>query len=191
MSNLPHSRSLPPTVERAIPVLRRFGWISFWIQVILGVVAGLIFLFAVPVAAASKAEGTVSPESGPSGFLAVAGLVALFISIYWSSRYPKLAQQLTIPEERPSKSETLKLIERGLLINVVGMFFSLLAAETIAGVLLAKALQSSGVTFSDLAQKTLIQPLDIFVVLGNTHTLVAHFAGLVSSLWLLKWLSKS
>jgi Protein of unknown function (DUF3611) len=191
MSNSPQLHSLPPSVERAIPVLRRFGWISFWIQVILGVVAGLIFLFAVPVAAASKAEGTVSPESGPSGFLAVAGLVALFISVYWSSRYPKLAQQLAIPEKRPSKSETLQLIERGLIINLVGMLFSLLAAETIAGVLLAKALQSSGVTFSDLAQKTLIQPLDIFVVLGNTHTLVAHFTGLLSSLWLLKWLNKS
>lgn len=184
-------RSLPPTVERAIPTLRRFGWFSFWIQVVLGVVAGLIFLFAVPVATATKAQGSVSPESGPSGFLAVAGLVTLLISIYWSSRYPKLAKQLAIPEERPSKSETLQLIERGLIINLAGMLFSLLAAETIAGVLLAKALQSSGVTFSDLAQKTLIQPLDIFVVLGNTHTLVAHFSGVISSLWLLKSLNKS
>ncbi|HIK32817.1 MAG TPA: DUF3611 family protein [Oscillatoriales cyanobacterium M59_W2019_021] len=191
VSNPPQSRYLPPTVERAIPALRRVGHICRWAQGVLGLIATFSFLFAVFVAASGKPEGVASPESGLSGFLAIASLAALGIGFFWSSRYIALSRQLANPEARPKKSETLLLIERGLIINLVGMLFSLLAAETIAGFLMAKAALSSGVTFSDLAQKTLIQPVDVLVLLANTQTLVAHFTGLVASLWLLRWLNKS
>ncbi|MDY6937950.1 MAG: DUF3611 family protein [Cyanobacteriota bacterium] len=195
MSNPDDLYSLPPAVARASTALRRAGAIGFWVQVVLGVVAGLIFLFAIPASAASKrtTEATISAEQGPGIFFAVTSVVALLISIYWSSRYIKLARKLATVdgERRPKRSQTNQLIERGLIVNLVGLFFGLLAAETITGILLAKALQAQGVAFSQDALSQLIQPLDIFVVLGNTHTLVAHFSGLLTSLWLLKWINRS
>lgn len=184
---------LPPSVERVIPALRRAGRISFWTQVVLGVVAALIFIFCIPIAssnASSPAE--INPGRGPGIFFALTGLVCLSVSIYWASRYTQLSRVLGgNSEDRPSKAETLKTIELGIIVNLVGMLFSLLAAETITGVLLAKALRSEGVAFSPVAINQLIQPLDIFVVLGNTHTLFAHFVALTFSLWLLRWVTRS
>lgn len=184
---------LPPSVERVIPALRRAGQISFWTQVVLGVVAGLIFIFCIPIASSNNsAPAEINPGRGPGIFFALTGLVCLIISIYWASRYTQLSRVLGgNSEDRPSKAETLKTIELGVIVNLVGMLFNLLAAETITGVLLAKALRSEGVAFSPAAINQLIQPLDIFVVLGNTHTLFAHFVALVFSLWLMRWVARS
>ncbi|MGC9504230.1 DUF3611 family protein [Baaleninema sp.] len=185
---------IPPAVERVIPALRRAGQISFWVQVILGVVAALIFLFTIPIAASDDpTSAQINPGRGPGIFFAVTGLVALGISIYWALRYGRLAQRLGTPDSslRPTRAETIRAIEIGSIVNLVGMLFNLLAAETITGILLAKALRSEGVAFSPAALNQLIQPIDIFVVLGNTHTLFAHFIGLTTSLWLLRWVVKS
>ncbi|QIZ71364.1 DUF3611 family protein [Oxynema aestuarii] len=191
-SDLP---ALPPTVRRVIPALRRVGWISFWVQLVLAVVAGLIFLFSIPLAIPRDSPTTVTrnPGAGPGTFFAVLGLVALGISIYWAFRYTRLAKQLeaTNPNLRPKKADTVKLIRRGLMVNLVGMLLALLGAEAINGTLLAKSLSSQGIVFSDpSALSRFIQPLDIFLVLGNTHTIVAHFAGLVTALWLLNWIDR-
>lgn len=189
-----YQASIPPAVERVIPVMRLFGQISFWFQVILGVIAALIFFFTAFIATSEGSEANqISPERGPGIFFAVTGLVALGISIYWALRYTQLAKRLAIPDAnvRPTRAETLRSIEIGSIINLVGMLFNLLAAETITGLLLAKALRSEGVAFSPAALNQLIQPIDIFVVLGNTHTLFAHFVGLVTSLWLLRWVSNA
>ena len=62
-----------------------------------------------------------------------------------------------------------------------------MGAEAITGTLLAKSLAQAqgGVAIYDPQFiNRLIQPLDIFVVLANTHTITAHFAGIVVSLWL-------
>jgi len=184
---------LPPSVERVIPALRRAGQVSFWVQVVLGVVAALIYLFCIPIASSNaSAPVEINPGRGPGIFFALTGLVSLAVSIYWASRYTQLSRVLGgSTETRPSKAETMKTIELGIIVNLVGMAFALLAAETITGVLLAKALRSEGVAFSPAAINQLIQPLDIFVVLGNTHTLVAHFVGLTFSLWLLRWVANS
>jgi len=184
---------LPPSVERVIPALRRAGQISFWIQVILGAVAAIILIFAIPNALSnSSTPENINPGRGPGIFFALTGLVSLGISIYWASRYTQLARILGgNSADRPSKSETMKTIQLGIVVNLVGMLFNLLAAETITGVLLGKALQSAGGGLSQDALRQLVQPLDILVVLANTHTLFAHFIGLTVSLWLLNWVAKS
>jgi hypothetical protein len=42
-----------------------------------------------------------------------------------------------------------------------------------------------GAVFSPGAQLQIVQPLDIFLVLANTHLLTAHFIGVSATLWLL------
>lgn len=196
MSDNSDLKALPPAVQRVIPAFRRFGWISFWVQVVLAVVAGLIFLFAILVDSPQATQGasTRNVGTGPGTFFAVLGLITLGISIYWAFRYTRLATQLesSNPKLRPKKADAFQLLQRGLIVNLVGMLFSLMGAEAIGGTLLAKAVQYQAGTLPTTAVNLnqFIQPLDIFVVLANTHTIVAHFAGIVTALWLLNWIYK-
>lgn len=194
MSNKSDPPALPPSVQRVVPVFRYAGWASFWVQLVLAVVAALIFLFCIPLAIPrANVVNTTNPGTGPGTFFAISGLVALGISIYWSWRYTRVANQLqsSNPNLRPKKADALKLLQRGLLLNLIGMLLTLLGAEAINGTLLAKSISSQGVVFTDpSALSRFIQPLDIFLVLGNTHTIVAHFAGISTALWLINWVNK-
>lgn len=194
MSNKSDLPALPPAVQRVVPVLRFAGWISFWVQLVLAVVAGGILLFALATANAGKTPQTTNnPGTGPGIFFAICGIVALGLSIYWALRYTRLSQQLqsSNPNLRPKKADALKLVRTGLIVNIVGMTLTLMGAEAIAGTLLAKSFQSTGIGFAVNSQmNNLIQPVDIFVVLGNTHTIVAHFAGIVTALWLISWIDR-
>ena len=183
------SRSLPLTLLRVANAFRLTGWIGFWLQLVLAVVAALTLLFSVLFANPNRNPSTnaSNPGTGVGVLLAACGLVVLFVSVYWAFRYTRLANQLKAPSAsaRPKKAETLKALRMGLMVNLVGMLLSLLGAESIAGVLLARASQSQGALYAPGGITSLIQPLDISVVLANTHIILAHFAGLATSLWLL------
>lgn len=189
--------ALPPSVRRVIPQFRFLGWASFWIQLVLAVIAGLIFIFA-GFSASVRAPGAAaagSSGSGPGILFAVLGLIALGVSIYWSFRYTRLALQLQSanPNLRPKRTTAANLLRQGLMLNLAGMGFSLIGAESIAGILFGKILSQpqGGFVVSDPSAYTrIIQPVDIFVVLGNTHITFAHFIGIVTSLWLINSVNK-
>ncbi|WP_373543348.1 DUF3611 family protein [Chamaesiphon sp.] len=188
MSNLEINSNTPQTVKKIAAQLRRVGWAGFWLQLILAVVSSLIFLFALPFAS----TGATNPGTGGSLLFAVGGLLVLYGSTYWSFRYVIISRKLRNPDLRPKKAETIKIVRWGLLSSVLGMGSSVLGAESIAGTLLGKSLSSvtSFAVFSPDALSKIIQPLDIFIVLANTHTITAHFIGIVGSLWLLNQLNK-
>lgn len=175
--------------ERFAAALRLCAWISFWVQLVLAVVASLIFLFAALFTLPANQAGSVSnPGTGGGLFFAVCGLFALYFSIVKAFGYTRLAQKLKSPTPslRPSKASTMQGLRVGLYVNLVGMGLSLLAAEAITGVLLAKSLSQPQVLYNPAINLSeFIQPLDIFVVLGNTHTTFAHFIGILVVLWLL------
>jgi hypothetical protein len=183
MSNREITPTTPQTVKKASAELRSIGWIGFWLQLILAVVSTLIFLFAIPAAN----MGVKNPGTGGSLFFAVCGLLALYVSIYWFFNYVSIGRKLKNPDLRPKKADTIKAIRWGLIISSIGMGLTILGAESISGTLLGKSLaiaQPFAVYSPDTLSK-IIQPLDIFIVLGNTHTITAHFLGLLGSLWLL------
>jgi hypothetical protein len=170
-------------VKKASSELRLVGWIGFWLQLILAVVSTLIFLFAIPAAN----MGVKNPGTGGSLFFAVCGLLGLYVSIYWFFKYVTIGRKLRNPDLRPKKADTIKSIQLGLIISSIGMAFTILGAESISGTLLGKSLaiaQPFAVYSPDTLSK-IIQPIDIFIVLGNTHTITAHFLGLLGSLFLL------
>ena len=182
MSNSSDSpSSLPPTVEQVAKALRLGGWICFWVQLVLGIVSGIIFLFAV-VALPSQKTGA---GTGGGLFFAVCGLVVLGLSIFLSFRYTRLARQLRSPTPslRPSRADTTQQVKRTLITNLVGMSLTLLGAEAIGGILLGKSLVSGSFMFNPTELKEFT--LDIFIVLGNTHIIVAYFVGIVVGLFLL------
>jgi amino acid transporter len=190
MSDQYNTPAVPSALKRIAYIIRITAWIAFWVQLVLAVVSTIIFLFAIPFAqsGASSATGN-SPGTGGSAFFAVCALFALYFSIYQAFRYVRIGRQLLDPEPnlRPKKAETLKSLRLGLIVSLVGMMLAVLGAEAITGTLLAKSLsQGQGVAvFSAESLNRLIQPLDIFVVLGNTHIITAHFVGIGAAIWLI------
>jgi hypothetical protein len=189
MANLDLEGSTPQNVRKIATQLSMVGKLSFWLQLILAVVASVIFIFAIAISGSSAAN----PATGGSLLFSLGGLAILYASTFWSFNYMKLARKLKNPELRPKKADTLQTIQRGVLISVLGMGASVLGAEAIAGTLLGKSFSSVSVSagfINPAALRNIIDPLDISIVLANTHTIAAHFIGIVSSLWLLSRISK-
>lgn len=183
----------PPTLQEIALAFRRAGWVSFWAQLVLGVVAIVILGFASfsrDVAATGQQLGT-----GVGIFFALCGVIVLGASVFWAFRYTRIARKLesSNPNNRPRKADTVKLLRYGVLISGVGLLISIVGAQAIVGALVAKSLTLPQTGVGSLVQvppSRLIQPLDIFVVQANTNTVAAHFAGIVGSLWLLNRLSR-
>jgi len=181
MSNSSDSASsLPPSVEQVAKALRLGGWICFWVQLVLGIISGIIFLFAVGLLGQQTGSST-----GGGLFFAICGLVVLGFSIFLSFRYTRLARQLRSPTPslRPSRADTTQQVKRTLITNLVGMTLTLLAAEAIGGILLGESLARGSFVFNSTELEKFT--LDIFIVLGNTHIIVAHFVGIAVGLFLL------
>jgi hypothetical protein len=189
------TEKLPPAAQRVAFALRTAGWISFWVQSVLAVVATIILLFAIPFALprATPTGGSTSAGTGGGVFFAICGLIVLGYSVYRAFRFTRLSRELRSPANavRPKKADTIKDVRLTLMSNMAGMLLTLIGAEAISGTLLAKSLAQPQAFFGtaiDLSR--FIQPLDIFVVLANTHATVAHFVGIVATLWLLDRIHK-
>ncbi|MBE9078031.1 DUF3611 family protein [Romeria aff. gracilis LEGE 07310] len=180
--------SLPPAIRRIAGAFRIVGWISFWIQAVLGVISSLVLLFSVATLSGRATQGETNPGTSAGLLFAVLGVLAVFAGAFWSFRYTRLSRKLRTsnPDLRPKPKDAIRAIQIGLMISLAGMLVTLLGAEAIVGSLLAKSLaQPQGSALFNPGNVTqFIQPLDIFIVQANTHTLVAHFAAIASALWL-------
>ncbi|PSB14850.1 hypothetical protein C7B61_10610 [filamentous cyanobacterium CCP1] len=184
--------SMPPTVRRVAGALRWIGWISFWTQVALGIVSAVVLLFAgsnlnAPAqnTLSSGTPAAANPGTGAGLFFAVLGLISLFIGAYWAFRYTRLARQLKTPnsQSRPRRGDAMQVLRFGLLISLVGLGLTILGMQAIAGSLVLKSFEQGFAIFSGNPLR-FITPLDLFVVQAAANTLMAHFVGLVATLWL-------
>lgn len=165
--------------------LRRFGWIGFWTQVVLGFVSLLIVIIVIFSRSfnLNRSQDTPTPTLGL--VLAITGLVFLGVSIYCCYRYPQLGRRLDHPEKRPTKEHVIRSLNIGLWVNVAGMIFTVAAAEWNVGMLLLKVLsipQGAAV----YATNVLIEPLEIFIIQAKVNTIAAQLTGIIVALWLLR-----
>jgi hypothetical protein len=181
----PENGSPSPNVLKVILAFRMWGWIGVWAQLVLGVISGIILLLA--SARGATSVSTVgsnvvnNPGTIPGLSFAWIGLAFVGASIFWSFRYTQIAKKLRLPE-RPTKAQTVSLLKIGIVISLVGALITLIGAFVIVGSLTAKSLTpQSANNFLSIT----VQPIDMLVVQANTNTILAHFASLVTSLWLL------
>jgi Protein of unknown function (DUF3611) len=192
MTNQLDNDQLPVAAQKVAFALRTAGWVCFWVQAVLAVVAGLILLLAIPSTLSSSATQT-SAGTGGGVLLAVCGLLVLGYSAYRAFSFTRLSRKLRSPATgvRPKKVETIQQVRLTLMSNLSGMLLTLLGAEAIGGTLFVKSISQPQVLFGAAVDfSRFIQPLDIFVVLANIHATVAHFVGIVGSLWLLDRINK-
>jgi hypothetical protein len=183
---------MPPTVRRVAGALKWIGWISFWTQVALGVVSAVVLLFAGSNLSAPaqnplnpSAPVAANPGTGAGLFFAVLGLLSLFVGAYWAFRYTRLARQLKTPnsQSRPRRGDAMQVLRFGLFISLGGLGLTILGMQAIAGSLVLKSFEQGFAIFSGNPLR-FITPLDLFVVQAAANTLMAHFVGLVATLWL-------
>jgi len=186
-------KSPPLSLQDVATAFRLGGWISFWAQLVLGVVSTLILL-AASFSRDVGPQAQRSPGTGAGIVFAVSGVVTLGLSAYLAFRYTRIARRLQSGDSssRPRKADTVQILRLGLLVNLVGMLLTILGAQAIAGTLIIRSLSlpQTGLGAAIYNPQQLIRPLDIFVVQANTNTIAAHFSGLVISLFLLNRVSR-
>jgi hypothetical protein len=176
-----------PNVLRVVLSFRRWGWTAFWTQVVLCVVSSVVLLqlFLFPRTGAISPTGLdTSPATLPGLSFAWVGVAVLGASIFWNFRYTQMAKKLRSPD-RPTKSQTVFQIKIGLIINLIGMFVTLLGAFAIIGALTLRAGQGQAILPGAGSFNSVIQPLDFQIIQASFNIIFAHFVGLVASLWLL------
>jgi amino acid transporter len=192
MANKIASNPLPPALQRVASSFKIAGWVSFWAQIVLAVVSGAVLAFSGLNLGGTPQPGT-SPNPGVGGgiFFAVCGLVALFIGAYFAFSYTRLARKLktSAPQARPKPGDLVRVLRLGLLVNLSGTLLTLLGAQAIVGSLLVKSLSQAGSLFSGNLSK-FVTPLDVFLVQANINTLMAHFVGVIATLWLIQVMNR-
>lgn len=174
-------------INRVTFAFKWAGTVGFWTQLVLGVISTVMLLLAVTNRTERNSTGT-----GFSLFCAACGLICLIVGIYFSFRYSKMAKSFeNTNTTRPKKTQTLQLIKIGIMVSLAGMFLTILGAEAIAGIVLSKILAFDPARFfNNRNNSEFVNSLDLFIVQANTNIIAAHFAGLVSSLWLLNRIIK-
>ena len=167
--------------------LRAVGWLSFWLQLGLGVVVALALLSA--ISGRGFTDTTAAANVGI--FWAIASIVTLLINLFQSFRYTRMARQFRNPDtsQPPKKNDTVQVVRWSLLIAIVGVTVALLGGGSAIGIMLAKAIAlPQGVAIYD--PNRIIRAMDILVAGANLVAIAAHFVALVMNLWLFGWLSR-
>jgi hypothetical protein len=179
-----------PLIVDTSEVLGRVSWLSWWAQMILSVIASVTLMFARNVTTQSSQLNPV----GSGFFLAGAGIITSFVSIFWTWGAARLSRRF---RRKPSTSRISaanmlrRAVKVGCTINLAGMFATLLGAEQIVGALAIKVLTQSGIQVTAYGQMPAqLQPLDILIVQANTNTLLSHFCSLVGYLWMVRFIHK-
>tara|TARA_Y100001968_G_scaffold289196_1_gene292059 strand:- start:138 stop:701 length:564 start_codon:yes stop_codon:yes gene_type:complete len=168
--------------------MRRVGWIRFWIQTVLGVVViGVLLFNNVGSSLARNSERALG--LGPGLSLTTLAFFLLLYSLWQGWLIVKTGRAIS-SEVRPSRGETSRLLKRGLIADLLGLVFSSVGYQSLAGALFVQAsMQAPGISLGGgirSMENYPITSLEMLSVLSNTQVLFAHLIGLIFSLWLLQ-----
>lgn len=124
--------------ENIATLYTRCSWISWWIQIILSVVAGVILTFANSVRQSSE-KGAYFLWT--SGFVfSTTGVLISLVSSIWTWNMTRLKRRLSLNKIKENAIlPTLKRSSKiSVVLSLVGMFVTLLGAEQIVGTLASK-----------------------------------------------------
>jgi len=173
--------------------MRRMGWVRFWIQTILGVVVIGVLLFNNVGSSLARNSGKAL-GLGPGLSLTTLAFFLLLYSLWQGWLIVKAGRAIGSPA-RPSRGETSRLLKRGLIADLLGLIFSSIGYQSLAGALFVQAsMQAPGISIGAgmrALENYPITSLEMLSVLSNTQVLFAHLIGLIFSLWLLQRIFRS
>ena len=183
----PSSSSKSVRMRRVATALKWSGLVGFWVQLVLGVVSTVTLALAI----VNQTERS-SPGVGFSLFCAVCGLICLVVGICISFRYGKMATKFSRPNTSPpKKSTTIKMVQIAIITSIAGTIITILGGETITGIVLSKTLAfDPAKVFNSRSTTEFVNSLDVFIIQACFSIILAHSAGLVTSLWVLSKIEK-
>ena len=178
-------------LESAWSLCKQYGWVSFWFQLVLTVIAGVVILFSM---AFTSQQGTQT-----SLYLTLFGVVTGFLSTFWSFGYVRLSRKLRFfldtngssEAPRVRRMDVINMLEKGAIINVLGAAASLIGLQATIGLLVAKTLTTAAVNpfLASSANANSWSPVlafDVFGIQATTNCLLSHFASLCITLFLMR-----
>ena len=165
----------------------RTNWISWWFQIILSVISGVILTFANTV----RKGGGIQSLWGSGFAFSTIGVILSFVNAIWTWNFTRLSRRISLKkiDDIKIKPTIIKYCQISVFLSLIGMLITLIGAEQIVGTLASKVLSvNSGFAVpmlsSGLTSPNTLQALDIFLVQANTNVLVAHFVPLLTNIWL-------
>src|SRR5215831_4015551 len=83
---------------------RKFGWLGVWIQIVLGILP-LVMLCYILLGKATGAE----TRFGFIDYIALASLIILAFTTFWSYLYTRMGRRIADPDQRPEWTEVTKM----------------------------------------------------------------------------------
>ncbi|MGH6845863.1 MAG: DUF3611 family protein [Methylocella sp.] len=162
--------------------LSLFGWIGFWLQIMLAFIAALLLA----VAATGRALNPGSPWFGVTIYCGGYGFVLSCFAVLLSFYYTRAARKVVLRPDsyfNPKNSTAFWFLGTGMLTSLLGVFISFAGVAFSISLLLAKTVSvPPGTMIMDPTQ--IIRAIDVLVLVANVDLLVAHSIGTSISLWL-------
>lgn len=167
---------------------RRFGWIGFWAQVIIGLIPVALIVYAF-IFDGTSATGTRGAHTLIEYF-AIVSLLMLFFTTFWSYRYTRIAKKIADPDLRPPLSAVRRAAWTGVIASTVSILFSILVILSDVAQLFFYFLRApqAGIPViqkTGSGQTSWVSASDIMSVLALNVSLLVEFFVLAFSLWLL------
>jgi hypothetical protein len=166
--------------------LSRLGWAGFWLQIVFGsvLVVGLVY-FLIFRSAVISSSGLPFIE-----YLAIADVIWLLFTTYWSYRYTKIAKRMADPERRPADSDIVRAVWIGVLASALGMLFSMIVIVIETASMLyffLKSPQAGVPVIQTPGAETMqwVSAVDIVSLMGLVLMAFAEMVVLIFGLWLL------
>lgn len=181
--------------DRAAKALWRVGWATWWLQLILTIISGVILLFSF----AFPGVNVKSSASAVGFVISGVGVVLAFLSLFSTYSYTRLSLWLSESTNRTAEAARTRISRRlrvGLVLSLVGMGVSLTGLQAIVGTLLARLLGAGIATTPynsyQMAQGVggvvpgsgIVQPVDVLVVQASANAMMGLLAALATTIWL-------
>ncbi len=161
--------------------IRLTGWIGFWIDFVLAFLTAPLLAFGAVGQSISSTIWVSDPiHWGYFGLgLLFASLFLDFFSTVASGRLVSDPARM-LAADQPA---ALWFLGVGSLVNVVGAVVSFTGVGLSVALLVAKTVsQPPGIAITD--PDRIVRALDVFILMANFNLLLAHFIGVVATVWL-------
>ncbi|MGH6812057.1 MAG: DUF3611 family protein, partial [Methylocella sp.] len=177
------------TAERLGKNLRLFGWIGFWLQVVLAFISALLLAFAASGRAFNPGQAGFSDAISWGSF----GLLLLCFAVLLAFCYTRAARKVVARPEsyfNQKNRAAFWFLSTGMLTGILGVIISFIGLVLSINLTIAKTISvPPGIMMMDPNQ--IIRALDIITLLMNFILLMAHFIGTVITLFLRVRVSKA
>lgn len=191
------STALAGSGSAAARALWRLGWLTWWVQVTLTVVAAVIILFSLAFPAVSLKEAASVVGIALSALSVVIALASVACTYsytrlsLWLSRQQQPgatgAYSSRSGEEAIVSGRIAGRLRVGLWLAIAGLVVALLGLQAVVGTLLGRVL-TSGLSVQPYArgavQASVVQPIDVLVVQACANVMMGLMAALVCTVWM-------